>query len=832
MGIRALWPFVEDKSPPTKIKFSEVGEYCKKQQVFVNIVDVSFFKLKKLLLNHDDKEKKIENLKEFIIDYFFKKMRLDPKGTTFVFDGELTGAKKSKKIERIMPSILKKKLKKMKIEKNIKKRQEKGLPVDRLVKRCTQMGEFFDFFVPGFFADILRGVRGIEAVGFNFVVAPGEADVEIARLSTKFPGSAVITKDGDHFAYSSIKKIIRPIKDNMAQVFLKKCVLRDLRLSDEQWSTLLCFCATDYAVNIPRIGLKTLFSIFTEVNPCSKIHEAVLDQPKVLAAIRKSGKAREFYYTEFLKNKEVFINLEEGERVRNLIPSLFEEAGALIQQTFSGRNRPADVDNAPRQRHWDGPKGVKQNPLLAKNSFFVLDHLEETNPNASEDFVESAEERQFSQKKTEGGKLSAAAMRRGHKPTKPKSEVAMEKNEMRENGMNVISLGQLQHAKSRAAPDQREYALKKIKSFVSGSKDLAEKMSVLMLKMIKKSLDIASSENDLFALIENGKTKWQTAIDHMIKALVEFPAPDRSHRTKAQDIDQLITECCQELQLQKICFPAGCSGGLKEFRNVFQTNVANHFSKYALFLEAKRGELETLLETKGDDLAGVYSDLKAVECGTSRFKPGYLRRFITANARVESPWSVVPDYLPNYFGMSEHSLAAILFSSMEKKELKRLKLQKSEFLDSCNVLFKNGKIIKFFIEAFEDDRDGRRKAFNSKVDKDHIIPTRIITDGYYFKILFMKKNKDIGLEYEPVDIEDLMKRPIEEKNLNSEWNSLQDGEKLRHILQSGKPVTFTGCDPGERYPLAYTSIRGKKKDNKYLLVANAHSVSNYAAKVY
>ena len=86
-----------------------------------------------------------------------------------------------------------------------------------------------------------------------------EADVAIAKECQ--PGDIVVSCDSDMMAYASIATLLRPISKSLFLVYDLNSVLRNLRLSRAQLTTLAIVSSNDYSSNIYSLGPAANYTI-------------------------------------------------------------------------------------------------------------------------------------------------------------------------------------------------------------------------------------------------------------------------------------------------------------------------------------------------------------------------------------------------------------------------------------------------------------------------------------------------------------------------------------------------------------------------------------------
>ena len=134
-------------------------------------------------------------------------------------------------------------------------------------------GEAFQHFsravdvTPAMAMEWIRTVQGVDNV--SFVVAPYEADAQLALLAKAGLVDAVITEDSDILAFGCPRVLFKLDQDGRAQQILHADLfhapiegLGDLRGWDEESFLRLCILSgCDYLPNVPGMGLRSAYRL-------------------------------------------------------------------------------------------------------------------------------------------------------------------------------------------------------------------------------------------------------------------------------------------------------------------------------------------------------------------------------------------------------------------------------------------------------------------------------------------------------------------------------------------------------------------------------------------
>jgi 5'-3' exonuclease len=109
-------------------------------------------------------------------------------------------------------------------------------------------------------------------------LAPGEGDVEIARISKRRPGWVFFSKDSDLVGGYALPTVIRAVADDKFKVYHTNTIITSLKISKQQMITMFILLSNDYGPNIPQFGpVKTLALVqgFTNKKPIIEVLNAI-----------------------------------------------------------------------------------------------------------------------------------------------------------------------------------------------------------------------------------------------------------------------------------------------------------------------------------------------------------------------------------------------------------------------------------------------------------------------------------------------------------------------------------------------------------------------------
>ena len=257
----------------------------------------------------------------------------------------------------------------------------------------------------------------------------------------------------------------------------------------------------------------------------------------------------------------------------------------------------------------------------------------------------------------------------------------------------------------------------------------------------------------------------------------------------------------------------GSSAAFQQLRVTFQTSIANHYSKYEIFLQKKYQEDHNLLSdhVEEDAIRQDYAVATAVDKKTAQFPSGFIRRFLTFNSLLppDQQWKLSPSFHHNVFvDLPESYLAQCLFSAKNCSDgplQEILNSTRSWYLNK-RELIEPGSFIFDFICNLGGEKNRRLK---SKHRRGLIKINSIQTNGYQLSIGCIPFSKVKVNQY--MKAQEFQLSPIEtllSKEEPRTEKELEDRRKYHDIIfdQFAK-VTVTGFDAGVVNALAWSSIR-------------------------
>jgi exonuclease-1 len=127
---------------------------------------------------------------------------------------------------------------------------------------------------------VLTWIDELKKLNIEYIVAPYEADAELAFLARSGYVDAVLTEDGDLLAYQTPVTLFK-LDDGMNVTCVRYAdVLEHLRLTPDQFTTMCCFAGCDYIEHINRMGIQTALKVIRQAG----------DGRRMIAMLRADGK--------------------------------------------------------------------------------------------------------------------------------------------------------------------------------------------------------------------------------------------------------------------------------------------------------------------------------------------------------------------------------------------------------------------------------------------------------------------------------------------------------------------------------------------------------------
>lgn len=177
--------------------------------------------------------------------------------------------------------------------------------------------------------DIVQQVMSYcKRLGIDYIVAPYEADAQLAFLANSDQCDFVITEDTDLILYGCRKIIYKLDTSGNCRLYersrLSKCFgPRGDEVSFEKFRRICILSGCDYLKNIPSIGLQSAKKFFLMTKQ-DNLRLLLPKLPSHLKSTRLAGKVTEEYIEGFIKAEEVFrhhiVYDPQTERLRPLEP--------------------------------------------------------------------------------------------------------------------------------------------------------------------------------------------------------------------------------------------------------------------------------------------------------------------------------------------------------------------------------------------------------------------------------------------------------------------------------------------------------------------------------
>lgn len=127
---------------------------------------------------------------------------------------------------------------------------------------------------------VLTWAKALARNNIEFIVAPYEADAQLAYLARSGYVDCILTEDSDLLAYQT-PLVLFKLDDQMMVTAVKfSDVLEHLKLNVEQFITICCLSGCDYIEHIARMGIQTALKLI-------RVHG---NGENLLNAIRSEGK--------------------------------------------------------------------------------------------------------------------------------------------------------------------------------------------------------------------------------------------------------------------------------------------------------------------------------------------------------------------------------------------------------------------------------------------------------------------------------------------------------------------------------------------------------------
>jgi exonuclease-1 len=108
---------------------------------------------------------------------------------------------------------------------------------------------------------VLTWIGELKKFWIEYIVAPYEADAQLAYLARSGSVDCVLTEDGDLLAYQTPQALFK-LDDQMTVICINYAdALSHLQLSSEQFTAMCCLAGCDYIDHINRMGIQTALKL-------------------------------------------------------------------------------------------------------------------------------------------------------------------------------------------------------------------------------------------------------------------------------------------------------------------------------------------------------------------------------------------------------------------------------------------------------------------------------------------------------------------------------------------------------------------------------------------
>ena len=168
--------------------------------------------------------------------------------------------------------------------------------------------------------DILKAKELMDAFGFIYYDAPGEADQLCAYFVNTGVAWACLSDDMDMFLYGC-PRVLRNLSlmNHRVMYYDTKQILKELGLSYSDFLEIAVLCGTDY--NTGYVSLRKTLELHNEYKNTTE-----------LVVYETESKSKETFYNWFIKKS----HLNETENFTSIC-SMFDISGQTVLQEFSGR---------------------------------------------------------------------------------------------------------------------------------------------------------------------------------------------------------------------------------------------------------------------------------------------------------------------------------------------------------------------------------------------------------------------------------------------------------------------------------------------------------------
>jgi exonuclease-1 len=127
---------------------------------------------------------------------------------------------------------------------------------------------------------VLTWIEDLKKFGVEYLVAPYEADAQLAYLARSGYVDCVLTEDGDLLAYQTPKALFK-LDDQMTVICVDYAeALSHLQLNSEQFTAMCCFAGCDYIDHINRMGIQTSLKLMRRAGSWQRAIELLRSEGK------------------------------------------------------------------------------------------------------------------------------------------------------------------------------------------------------------------------------------------------------------------------------------------------------------------------------------------------------------------------------------------------------------------------------------------------------------------------------------------------------------------------------------------------------------------------
>lgn len=123
-------------------------------------------------------------------------------------------------------------------------------------------------------------IKQLKKFNIEYIVAPYEADAEMAYLARTGYVDYVLTEDSDLIVYQTPCTLFKLDDLNQVTMIRYDAVLNHLNLTKEEFILFCCLAGCDYIDHIPRLGIQTSLKYVSKFKTIEKVLEEIQKSPK------------------------------------------------------------------------------------------------------------------------------------------------------------------------------------------------------------------------------------------------------------------------------------------------------------------------------------------------------------------------------------------------------------------------------------------------------------------------------------------------------------------------------------------------------------------------